>query len=686
MNKKFAIAVALLIISIVCCAGCIDPQDPVDPITPVDPVDPITPVDPEVPELPVEEYSVMFMMNYDGAGAYTAETVKAGDTVSMPASPSRSGYTFDGWFTEADGGVVYDFTQAVNEDTMLYAQWSKKKSSSSGSSHTHHYEPTVVDPTCVDRGYTTYAPCSCGATKADDTFTEPTGEHSYETGEKDGQTGVLCSGCNDFQSSGILIGDTLYDTFAEAMDAAEYTNEVDMITLIGGVESVDVTQDVIIDLNGQEANLNYPEGTDAESIKILKSGSENLVTVKIGTKVVEFDPVISGKSRAIVTEDYLIVASVIDTEDSETGERFGAIYTAHGLIEFGKIIDGAENPSQWNVILKNDIDLGNVLFNPIGSYRFEKSFMGTFDGNGKTISGLSQNTWELDNGYYYNDCGLGLFGAVEEATIKNLIIDGADISGESAICGTIAAVAHNTTFQNITIKNAKVMDYQYYSGGIIGWASGICNFIDCNVNASTTVGAQWGDFDNSIGGVIGGASTSSGSEILMKDCIVACRIDAYNDVTSSYKWSAYRRAGMLIGNSGATEKIGDTTYAFAPQLTCENVKVTYGDWANYHYCKFTTQPIITSSDGKTTDPNNWPYVRCEAGVSNGAYSNPRYGVATDSNGDKIVNENGEVNDNHVHNEGEDHNILYEFDQLYGGGQGVYGTATHEGVTVVYNNK
>ena len=43
-------------------------------------------------------------------------------------------------------------------------------------------------------------------------------------------------------------------------------------------------------------------------------------------------------------------------------------------------------------------------------------------------------------------------------------------------------------------------------------------------------------------------------------------------------------------------------------------------------------------------------------------------------------------DNHVHNEGEDHFIELTFDQLYGGGQGVYGTPTHEGVTVVYNNR
>ena len=61
-------------------------------------------------------------------------------------------------------------------------------------------------------------------------------------------------------------------------------------------------------------------------------------------------------------------------------------------------------------------------------------------------------------------------------------------------------------------------------------------------------------------------------------------------------------------------------------------------------------------------------------------SNPRYGHPTDANGNTVVD------DNHVHNEGEAHFELLAFDRLYGGGQGVYGQPTHDGVTVIYNNK
>ena len=61
-------------------------------------------------------------------------------------------------------------------------------------------------------------------------------------------------------------------------------------------------------------------------------------------------------------------------------------------------------------------------------------------------------------------------------------------------------------------------------------------------------------------------------------------------------------------------------------------------------------------------------------------SNPRYGHPTDANGNEVVD------DNHVHNDGEAHFELCVFDQLYGGGQGVYGNPVHDGVTVIYNNR
>lgn len=352
---------------------------------------------------------------------------------------------------------------------------------------------------------------------------------------------------------------------------------------------------------------------------------------------------------------------------NDTDTEF-VITTPEQLAGLSELVDGGNTFAGKTIKLGADLcfecyDANGeaVCFDPIGSYRHDLAFMGTFDGQGHTIENMSQNTWALNNGYSYSDLGLGLFGKVEDATIVDLTMDNISLSGESAICGTVAATAYgDCVFENITVTNSSVADYQYYAGGIVGWASGDHKYINCDVAASTTIAAQWGDFDNSTGGVIGGCGGSA--TILMEDCTVACRIDAYNDVTSSYQWYAYRRCGMLIGNTGKTVVVDGTTYAAAPQLTCKNVTVTYGAWAGYTYCEFA---------GKS-----WPYVRVQAGVSNSAYSNPRYGHPTDANGNVVVD------DNHVHNAGEDHFILCPFNQLYGGGQGVYGQPTHAGVTVV----
>ena len=702
MTKKFAIVLALFLIAVVCSAGCIDPETPVDPVVPADPIVPVDPVTPVEPELPVEEYAVMFMLNYDDAGAYTAETVKAGDTVSRPASPSRSGYTFTGWFTAADGGVAYDFTLAVNSDVMLYAQWSKKKSSGGG--HSHDWDVVTEPATCGADGLKTSTCSKCGETKTEVLLA--TGEHSYTNiitsvtctedevsscsvcgasnpnpiqakghnpveNDDNGKLTAKCSVCGEEYKAKLVPNNGENPKYyLEVKDAIGDANAGYTLNLTADMtERVSLDKAVVISTHKHKVNLSY---TNIDDIKILKDGCNiNDVDVTQNDEAVSF----------IVTDSiYLEIPDkwdgTIDTSWYNEQDTEFTLTTAEQFAGLTELVDGGNTFEGKTIKLEKGMDLykedasGNpICFDPIGSYRNNNEFKGTFDGQGYTISNLNQNTWALDNGYYYGDLGMGLFGKLRDATIKNLNIDGAEISGESGMCGVVAAASYGeSTFENIKVSNSNCADYQYYAGGIVGWASGKQKFIGCEVDSSNNIAAQWGDFNNCIGGVIGGAGSSA--EIIMKDCIVACRIDAYNDVTSAYRWYSYRNAGMLIGNTGNTKVVEGTTYADAPQLTCENVTVVYDEWANYHYCEFGAM--------------SYPYVRCEAGVSNAVYSNPRYGHPTDANGNTVVD------DNHVHNDGEDHDLLIVFDQLYGGPSGdryyTYGTATHDGVTVVYNNK
>nr|MBQ4317819.1 hypothetical protein [Clostridia bacterium] len=188
---------------------------------------------------------------------------------------------------------------------------------------------------------------------------------------------------------------------------------------------------------------------------------------------------------AVVLAVFMVVGMVpfgvfADTWTADTSWYTGdtateyVITTAGQLVDFSQRVDNGNTFEGKTVKLGADIDLkliGSdgepVCFNPIGSYRYDTPFKGTFDGQNHTIKNLSQNTWALDNGYEYADLGLGLFGLVEDAEIKNLKMDGAEISGESGLCGTVAATAYgDCTFDNITISNSNVADYIYYAGGI----------------------------------------------------------------------------------------------------------------------------------------------------------------------------------------------------------------------------
>lgn len=358
---------------------------------------------------------------------------------------------------------------------------------------------------------------------------------------------------------------------------------------------------------------------------------------------------------------------------NDTATEF-TITTAEQIAGLAELVNDGNTFEGKNITLSKDLDFEaydangeRISLTPIGSYAFEKAFKGTFDGQNYTISNVYQNGWALENGLWDgDDCGMGLFGLVEDATIKDINITGMELSSEANLMGSIAGAAYGEcTFENITVSDTAIGNHSYYSGGIVGWASGDHKYVNCDLDETVVIASQWGDFNNANGGIIGGAG--SNGTFYMEDCDVACVIDAFNDVTSAYEWYAYRNAGMLIGRTGHTTKVDDTTYAAAPNLTCVNCTVTYGDWANYTYCEFNAM--------------NYPWVRVQEGYSTHAYGNARYDYATDANGNNVVDEN------HVHNDGEEHDLLIVFDQLYGGAQGgVYGTSTHDGVTIIYNNK
>ena len=73
-------------------------------------------------------YTVSFVDGEDPS-THLAEdiTVEKYKKVSAPeTSPTKAGYTFDGWYTTADGNTLYDWNNQITEDTTIYAHWSRK--------------------------------------------------------------------------------------------------------------------------------------------------------------------------------------------------------------------------------------------------------------------------------------------------------------------------------------------------------------------------------------------------------------------------------------------------------------------------------------------------------------------------------------------------------------------------------
>ena len=72
-------------------------------------------------------YTLTLNANYSSNNQTTA-TVTYGSTYSVLTTPDRTGYTFDGWFTEQNGGnkVLSTDLVTITEDQILYAHWTAK--------------------------------------------------------------------------------------------------------------------------------------------------------------------------------------------------------------------------------------------------------------------------------------------------------------------------------------------------------------------------------------------------------------------------------------------------------------------------------------------------------------------------------------------------------------------------------
>ena len=70
-----------------------------------------------------KDYTVTYESN--GGSTVPSQTVKYNETANKPANPTKSGYTFAGWYTEEKLTNKYDFATPVTGNITLYAKWTR---------------------------------------------------------------------------------------------------------------------------------------------------------------------------------------------------------------------------------------------------------------------------------------------------------------------------------------------------------------------------------------------------------------------------------------------------------------------------------------------------------------------------------------------------------------------------------
>lgn len=150
------------------------------------------------------------------------------------------------------------------------------------------------------------------------------------------------------------------------------------------------------------------------------------------------------------------------------------------LAYLAQLVNAGNDFSTKTVTLTNNIDLNNKAWTPIGNS--DSVFAGTFDGNGHTISGLYINITGSYSPAKKGRLYQGLFGCVEDGTVRNLIVTG-----------------------SVTIGNEKSVNVSYI-GGIVGINDGgdvqNCGFYG-TVSAKQNVLKTPKDCTKDNGGVVG---------------------------------------------------------------------------------------------------------------------------------------------------------------------------------------
>lgn len=239
---------------------------------------------------------------------------------------------------------------------------------------------------------------------------------------------------------------------------------------------------------------------------------------------------------------------------TEVSEGNYTVNNEKGLKNLAELVNNGA--TDINITLTGDINLTGE-WTPIGNY--EQKYTGTFDGNGKTITGLTFNQKETGN--------VGLIGYLGSGgKVQNLTLENVNLNGYWYV-GGVVGYNNNGTVTACTASGS--INGKECVGGIVG-----CNYlgtVTACYNTSSTVNGSYlvgGVVGQNNKGIVTACYNASGS-IYGEGTVGGVVGDNHTGTVTACYWSNY--AGYGIGNgTGDATKVDGTTVTWQTAVDAMN--------------------------------------------------------------------------------------------------------------------
>mgnify|MGYP000806863972 CR=1 FL=1 len=285
---------------------------------------------------------------------------------------------------------------------------------------------------------------------------------------------------------------------------------------------------------------------------------------------------------------------------TDDGQGNYTVTSAEGLKNIAKLVN-----EEWkldiNITLTDDIDLKGIDWTPIGKDD-NKAYTGTFDGGGKTITGL---TVTGSNKY------AGLFGRIGSGgTVKNVVLEGVQITSDnsSGYAGGVAGDSWGGNIENCSVSGS--VSGTVFAGGVVGYQAG-GSITGCSSSATvkgvTIAGGIAGDASGaSLTGcyATGSVSVANNTENVALAGGIAGDASG-GTLTACYATGSVSGSGsgtIYVGGVTGSNTEGTLTVCYHANGTVSGPDGTTGGVAGRNY-KAIYDPVITAcywgSNGQT---------------------------------------------------------------------------------------